>query len=133
MKIEIDTTNLPQLERQERDLDIALETVRLALKKVRESAGPGTAPCQCQTNHANSQSLSKNRHPRIAAALSTVFPRLPAEFTTREIIGALDEDHLAASRGAIFKTVSEFIDAGKLRIVQAGAGRRPTRYSKLNA
>ena len=132
MKIEIDTTNLAQLERQERDLDIALETVRLALKKVRESAVQEAASSQCQTNHVNAE-LSKNRHPRIAAALSTVFHRLPAEFTTREIIGALAQDRLAASRGAIFNTVREFIGAGKLQIVQVGAGRRPTRYSKLNA
>lgn len=71
---------------------------------------------------------SETRPSGVMYDILDVFPRLPQVFDRRDIADLLG---YMPSRTAVHRATSRLIDALKIAMVEAGEGRRPSKYCKL--
>jgi hypothetical protein len=129
MKIEFDTGNLASMERLESDLDITLESVRLAIKRLREKGIARGQPLLIrQEERTRAVRIPRNSSEALADGLNV----LGDQFTTRDLIDAARANHPHAGKVGILAALKAEVAGGRLEQIQSGAGRRPATYRKVN-
>jgi hypothetical protein len=124
VKLEIDTSNLASLQKQERELDIALRTVRSAIRAIRENP-------EGQPNLIEVERIASAEDNLADKIVHDVFQLLPENFTTSEIVDQAFLRQPGLSRGAVRNAISRLEKSGRISIVEIGKGRRPTLYIKM--
>jgi hypothetical protein len=129
MKLEIDIGNRQELVKTKNELNRYLNIVEFALAEFDKSKHP--------TNGDGLLPLHQVAESGVAAWRTADVPILNAiqglnsRFTTSDVVIALG-DKGKDSRGAIKMTLKRAIEAGTVRLVEAGQGRRPSKYEKID-
>jgi hypothetical protein len=134
MKIEIDTNNPAALERLERELDIALGTVRHAIEKLKQKANSSRQShtrqiVEAQVSGATDGGISVS--PKTFRMFSESLEQLPIEFTTNQLLEAVEQKHPKAGQIAIRRALSQSVEQGMVELIEKGSGRRPSTYRKV--
>lgn len=114
MRLDVDFSNLKELEAKEAELLVALEAVRSAVKALRQATGP---------------KLPQHERPTESPDFQPILDLLPEEFTATDAIS------LAGPLGWQEKRVrnelnTRVIHSCSLKLISPGIGRRPTTYRK---
>lgn len=128
MKIEIDTNNLPAMERLEAELSIALGSVRHAIEGYKQrSVIRAQQPPAAQAKRADEDKWV----PRAAAeALKDALGTLPEEFSSSQFFEFAKSNHPNVGKISLRLALQRAADAGTVEQIEASSGRKPARYRK---
>jgi hypothetical protein len=120
VKLEIDLNNKAELKRQQAELTRYLEIIEFALSKENHSkTGNGTGELGLADQVDSRAGISE-----VLVKLET----LPRTFLSTDLYALTDT---FISRGVAKAALNEQIEKGKLKEIQKGIGRRPTKFQKL--
>ncbi len=86
------------------------------------------------SDNANSGQDAPTGRGQLAKAIQAAMEQLPDRFNLRDVIATLEKDCSNPSKPAsVCSFLRRQVQAGMLREVERGAGRRPSVYAKINA
>ena len=130
MKIEIDFSKPDELRKMKREFELAIATIETALSAAeRNVPDPNQPPLPKIIDSANEKSkvdmvgiLQSN------SPIARIISELPAEFLMTDIFAAAETAGFPPSR--IRNYVAELVEGGWITLIQAGSGRRASRFRK---
>jgi len=123
MNFEIDISDPRKLTRVKSELTRLLTIVDFALAQ--HLANRGIIQEGGLFAASNGRSYDEQEKP-----ILSVIHSLPQRFTTTDVIIGMGEQG-KESRGAIKLELKRAVDAGNIRVIEPGLGRRPTKYEKI--
>lgn len=134
MKIEIDFNKPEELYKMRRELEMALSTIDGAIQAIKRNAVDPAQPAllpEIEVEHSNKAEDEKQTVTHISETglhTSAIFSKLPNEFTMRDALTHPEAQNFADSR--VRSDIATLIETGWIEVIEAGAGRRPTRFRK---
>jgi len=128
MNLEIDISDPRQLSKIRAELTRLLSIVDFAISQHNSAHGKALEGQSTLLHPIDNGAENGSRTHPVDAAIEAV----PLRFTTSDVIVALGNEG-KASRSAVKLALKKLADAGEIRIVKPGQGRRPTEYEKKPA
>ena len=121
MKLEIDFSKPEDLLETERQLEMALATVKSAIAEIRRNGTDLTGLPTAPVNNAAPNDVSKT-------TVSSLVVSMPSEFTMRQIFERADAAGVARPKAR--KELGSMVTQGTLLLIEKGQGQRPSRFRK---